>query len=66
MDKLSTVQQIYTRLANLEEMREELRLTREHGEVEHMLKDIDLEMTALRIKAQEVLNNQCPLTKDKV
>ena len=49
------LQQIYARLARLEEDREVARLA------EKETKAIDDEMTALRKKLQDVMNSPCPV-----
>ena len=58
MERTKMLQQIYLRLASLEEQREETRLRDET--VTH----IDLEMNALRLKLQDVMNSPCPIIKD--
>jgi hypothetical protein len=65
MDKLENIKQIYQRLSNLEDMREQLRLTREHGEIDFMLNDIDTEMTELRSKLRDIMNVICPIVKSQ-
>lgn len=49
------LQQIYARLARLEEDREVSRL--EDKDIKH----IDEEMKALRLKLQEIMNSPCPV-----
>ena len=58
MERLKLLQQIYARLASLEEQREVARLA------EQDCKAIDDEMTALRHKLQNVMNSPCPIIKD--
>lgn len=60
MNRTQILQQIYARLARLEEDREVARLDNRD------VKSIDDEMTSLRKKLQEVMNSPCPLIKDNV
>ena len=60
MNRTQILQQIYARLARLEEDREVARLA------DKDIKAIDDEMTALRHKLQSVMNSPCPLIKDNV
>ena len=53
------LQQIYARLARLEEDREVARLA------DQDIKLIDDEMNALRKKLQEVMNSPCPILEEK-
>lgn len=53
--RMLVLQQIYTRLASLEEQRETARLA------EQDCSAIDSEMKALRLKLQEVNSNPCPV-----
>jgi hypothetical protein len=59
MERLKIVQQIYTRLASLEEQREVARLADQDCQA------IDEEMKFLRLKLQDVMNSVCPVIKDK-
>lgn len=54
-ERTRVVQQIYSRLASLEQDREAARLNDQPTE------EIDKEMTALRIKLQDVMNSPCPV-----
>ena len=58
MSRNQILQQIYARLARLEEDREVARLADKDTSA------IDSEMTALRHKLQNVMNSPCPLLKD--
>jgi len=57
MERTKLLQQIYTRLARLEDARETARLSNQATE------DIDVEMKELRIKLQNVMNSVCPVIK---
>lgn len=57
MERLKLIQQIYERLARLEEQREVDRI--ENKDVQ----EIDKEMKALRIKLQDIMNSPCPIIK---
>ncbi len=58
MSRNQIIQQIYARLARLESDREEARLAGKD------VAAIDMEMTSLRLKLQDVMNSPCPLLKD--
>ena len=58
MERLKLIQQIYARLASLEDQREEARLA------ERDCSSLDEEMKHLRIKLQNVMNSPCPIIKD--
>lgn len=58
-DKTKVVQQIHTRLASLESDREVARIN--DRSTEH----IDIEMKALRIKLQDVMNSTCPILTEE-
>lgn len=57
MERTKLLQQIYDRLARLEDAREEARLANQPTDV------IDIEMKELRIKLQNVMNSVCPVFK---
>ena len=57
MERTKLLQQIYARLARLEDAREVARLSNQVTE------DIDVEMKELRIKLQNVMNSVCPVIK---
>jgi hypothetical protein len=57
MERTKLLQQIYARLARLEDSREEARIKNESTE------QIDVEMKELRIKLQTVMNSVCPVIK---
>jgi hypothetical protein len=57
MERTKLLQQIYARLARLEDSREETRIKNESTE------QIDVEMKELRIKLQTVMNSVCPVIK---
>jgi hypothetical protein len=57
MERTKLLQQIYARLARLEDSREEARIKNEPTE------QIDVEMKELRIKLQTVMNSVCPVIK---
>jgi len=57
MERTKLLQQIYARLARLEDSREEARIKNESTE------QIDLEMKELRIKLQNTMNSVCPVIK---
>lgn len=57
MERTKLLQQIYVRLARLEDSREEARIKNESTE------QIDLEMKELRIKLQNTMNSVCPVIK---
>ena len=57
VERTKLIQQIYDRLARLEESREETRI----AEGDTTL--IDGEMKELRLKLQEVMNSDCPLVQ---
>lgn len=57
MDQLALIQQIYQRLASLEQDREKARTSEESTDV------IDVEMAYLRMKLQDVMNKVCPVIK---
>lgn len=57
MERLKMCQQIYERLARLEEQREVDRLEGKD------VTEIDKEMRGLRIKLQDVMNSPCPIIK---
>lgn len=58
MSRTQILQQIYARLARLEEDREVARLA------DQDVSAIDSEMKSLRIKLQDVMNSPCPLLKE--
>lgn len=58
MERLKLLQQIYSRLASLEDDREVARINGKSTA------DIDAEMDALRLKLQDVMNSVCPVIKD--
>lgn len=58
MERLKLLQQIYARLASLEEQREVARLAEQDCSL------IDDEMKHLRLKLQNVMNSPCPVIKD--
>jgi hypothetical protein len=60
MDKNKLIQQIYSRLARLEESREESRIA--DIDCSH----IDREMNELRFKLKELMNSSCPVVLDKM
>lgn len=53
--RLLVLKQIYDRLARLESDREEARIDNQSTD------DIDVEMKALRLKLQDVMNSPCPV-----
>lgn len=55
MERLKLLRQIYSRLARLEDDREVARLE------DRDVKEIDIEMNALRTKLQLVMNSSCPI-----
>jgi len=57
MERIKLVQQIYARLARLEDSREEARIRNEPTD------QIDSEMKALRLKLQDVMNSVCPVIR---
>lgn len=57
MERAQMLQQIYQRLATLESDREVARITNSSTD------EIDVEMKALRIKLQDVMNSVCPIIK---
>ena len=57
MERTKLLQQIYARLARLEDAREVARLSDQATE------DIDVEMKELRIKLQNIMNSVCPVIK---
>ena len=57
MERNKLFQQIYARLARLEDARETARLSNQATE------DIDVEMKELRIKLQTIMNSVCPVIK---
>ena len=57
MERTKLLQQIYARLARLEDSREEARIRNEPTD------QIDSEMKALRLKLQDVMNSVCPVIR---
>jgi uncharacterized membrane protein YjjP (DUF1212 family) len=60
MERLKLVQQIYARLARLEDSMEEARIA------DRPIDEIEKEMKALRLKLQDVMNSPCPIFKQDV
>lgn len=54
-DKARVIQQIYIRLASLESDREQARLNDQSTDL------IDVEIKALRVRLQDVMNSTCPI-----
>lgn len=57
-DKLKVVQTIYTKLAQLDDLLEELRIA------DKDCRAVESEMKALRKKLQEVMNSECPILNE--
>lgn len=57
MERTKLIQQIYKRLASLEEERATTDIRSER------YAEIDVEMTHLRLKLQDAMNSVCPLVK---
>ena len=61
MERLKLLQKLYAKLARLEDTREEIRIK---GECDEQIVQIDIEMKALRLKVQDVMNSSCPIFKE--
>lgn len=59
MGRTKLIQQIYDRLARLEDSREVARIAEQDTTL------IDGEMKELRLKLQEIMNSVCPLIQEK-
>jgi hypothetical protein len=57
MERIKLIQQIYARLGRLEDSREEARINNKSTEM------FDVEMKALRLKLQDIMNSVCPIIK---